>query len=378
MSKNLLLFLLLILNTTFIFSQSDEKEHVVDILDVNEIQPINTSFRITEVIDNRIYKNNIGFAQKGMFNKNVTAVLTDSLHSVLMSYFEKLFSESESNEELTLRINQFLISEHTTAFSETGTVILNMDFLKKIDEKKYYLLDSYVNSISHNAAIDATSKHDDRIREILHEAFIGFNTKKDSISNPTVISILSEVPSSKILAEAPKAGFFTSFSELNSNEAVAFSEFKVIKEKDDKVYFENDLKESPQFYAFSDGSSIYINSSVYSSDKHYIKTKRVKDYLLFNDTFINSDNTAALATTFGLTGMLIANKNNNVLLDLKSGQYYILNNNKMKKLLKGLNPSLYTYYKMNDRDVESIKKILDHIFENKSEEMEDLIEIIKS
>ena len=59
------------------------------------------------------------------------------------------------------------------------------------------LLYSYVNSITNNAAIDATSKHDDRIREIFSDAINSYSLHRNSPSDTIIISLNSILYSPK-------------------------------------------------------------------------------------------------------------------------------------------------------------------------------------
>ncbi|WP_335965383.1 hypothetical protein [Galbibacter sp. PAP.153] len=365
MKIHYLLFLFLV--SFHAFSQKEGKNHVVDLLDFKDEEVLHASFYIDNVVDNRIYKENIGFAQKGPFNKDVPAVFPDSLSVTLQNYFNRrLPNKNDSLSAITIRINQLLVSEKTGFASETGTAIINMDFLKKKSGNTYYLLDSYVKSITKNAVMDATSKHDDRLRELLNDGLNQFNKNIATLSKETnVISIENKTIISPLIEGVPpKEGFYPSFSELYRNQSILDSGLKEKKRKDDKLYFESDNKKEPSFYAYSNGSDIYLNATIYSEDKHYIKTKRVDDFLLFNDTFVNENSVAALSFTFGLMGALIGNQNNNVLLDLSTGKYYLLSGSKMKALLNGLNKNLFKLYKKNDRNTEEIAKLLEYVFEN--------------
>ena len=71
--KNIYIVTLLLFT---INSFAQKKSHVVEINVENSLSQID--FRISKIIDNRLIKDNIGFAQKGMLNKRVPAILPDN------------------------------------------------------------------------------------------------------------------------------------------------------------------------------------------------------------------------------------------------------------------------------------------------------------
>jgi hypothetical protein len=59
-----------------------------------------------------------------------------------------------------------------------------------------------------------------------------------------------------------------------------------------------------KFFGFSDGLSLYINSSRYSTVRFYFKTEVMGDYYFINEVRTNTIDFSAIRSSFGLLGML--------------------------------------------------------------------------
>ena len=367
MNKRLLL-ILFGLGTVIVFGQN-KKQHIIKLLPNKTETLEEVDFYISEVIDNRIYKDNIGIAQKGIFNKKVLSNFKDSFQDEILNYVNTVFPISSSKKPLILRINQLLISEKTGAFKETGKAIISLDVLSKKDND-FYLEGSFSAYREKNSA-DVTGKHDDRIRTVLKDCLMQFEQSLIYGEKPEarVIS-LSNTLEPAILKEQVKDGFFTTFIELYNNAPFVDStiNFKENRNRSDKLFLAERNHKKALYYAYFNGESIYINASNYSGEKHFVRTERIKDFLLFNDTFVHTEQASEMSMAFGVLGLMASNINSHVMLDIYSGQFHIIDANKIKVLLIKDYPKLYEGYKKDRNNIKLMKDILEHVFINDDSE----------
>lgn len=344
-------------------SAQNKSFHVIELLP-NETETLEqVDFYIEAIIDNRIYKDNVGIAQKGAFNRKVLAKFSRAFDKELMAYLQTVFPKDSSKVGLTLRINQLLISENTGAFKETGKAIVSLDVLKS-ENDSYGLLGSF-SSLREKNSMDVTRKHDDRIRGILKDCLMEFNALDWQNLEPKSISIdLPEEP--LLLSEAPNEGFFKSFTEFYKNISFKDSsiEFKDNKHRPHKLFLAEREHKRALYYAYSDGKDIFINAANYSGEKHFVKTHKIDRFLLFNDAYVHQEDVGGMSLAFGVLGVLGSNKQTNVLLDLYSGQYHVINSFKARELLKEDYPSLYKSWRRKPNDIELLKSILEELFRN--------------
>jgi hypothetical protein len=358
--KRYIIVLVVLLFQSFGFSQKSDDYHIISLLpnDTESVEDVN--FYIADIIDNRVYTDNIGIAQKGVFNKKVLSKFESAFKDELIGYLQTVFPKNEAKVPLVLRINQLLISENTGAFKETGKAIVNLDVLY-LKDGEYYFLDSF-SSIREKNSMDVTRKHDDRIRAVLKECLMLYNSKP--FSDYALRPVSLEKPDTPVvLNETINKGFFRTFLEFYNNESFIDSTitFKKNRHRPDKLFLQDRVHKKALYYAYSDGENVFLNAANYSGEKHFVKTKAFDRYLLFNDAFVHQDKVGAVSMAFGVLGVLASNQRTNVLLDLYSGQYYILNARKIKALTKENYPHLYKMYKKHPNDVEVIGNILEKI-----------------
>ena len=332
--------------------------HIINLLPIEEDTIATVNFYISKIIDNRTHKDNLGIAQKGVFNKKVLATFGNPFEQELLEFFNIIFPADASKEALVVRVNQLLISENTGAFKETGKATVNLDILK-FEDNSYNLLGSF-SAFAEKNSMDVTGKHDDRIREILKNCIIQFSEKGYNNSEKRVIMVDSEKQVPAILSEPLKNGFYTSFSELYSNTPFQDS-LITFKESDlsaNKLFLSSRVHKRALYYAYSDGKTIYLNAANYSGDKHFVKTELIENYLLFNDTFINQDKATGMSMAFGVLGLLASNEQTNVLLNLNTGQYHNIDNRIINLLLKDDFPDIYKEIRKNPNDVKLLSSTL--------------------
>lgn len=353
---------------TLVMSGQKKRVHTVALLPNETVSRIETDFYISEIIDNRLITTNIGIAQKGLLNRKVPAVFSKDFEEEILDYLETVFPKDTTKTALALRINQLLISEHTGALKETGKSIVRLDVLKKIDEDIYGSYGNFSSNAAKNG-IDVTGKHDDRIRKVFKESLMQFDSTDWKNMRPKIINI--ELPvTPKILTEDIQKGFFRTYLELLNNNAINDLEFQIQdRSTREKLHLKDSNRNKLIHFAYHDGSNLYLNASTYSGERHYVKTERFDDFLIFSDVFINQDNASEMSFAFGVLGLLSSNERQTVFFDLKTGKFYPFNQRRMKSLLQNDFPKLYRKYRANSRYYDEVKAILKEVYNELSPEV---------
>ena len=367
MRKLILSILLLVISSALVNAQKS-KIHVIELLPNDTEKKENVDFYISEVIDNRVQKNNIGIAQKGVFNKKVLSKFNKAFSQEILDYLVTVFPEDINKKALVLRINQLLIFENTGAFKETGKAIVTLDILEK-EDSGYVLLESF-SAFREKNSMDVTGKHDDRIRAVLKDCLMQFNSLDwKSITPKAISNIESKLP--KLFTEKPVKGFYKSFLELYNNQTFRDSSivFKDNSHRPQKLFLSDRTHKKALYYAYSDGENVYLNAANYSGEKHFVKTKQIDKYLLFNDTFVHQDKVGTMSLAFGVLGVLASNHQDHILLDLLSGQFHVLNRKKIVGLLNKIEfRELYKLYRSKPNDIEVMHSILKKLSEKMGKE----------
>ncbi|MEM6516214.1 MAG: hypothetical protein AAF688_08525 [Bacteroidota bacterium] len=362
----------LLISTLFLFSLSvnaqKRKVHTVELLPNETESIVDADFYISEVIDNRLITSNIGIAQKGIFNKKVPAVFSKPFEVEVLDYLNTIFPKDTVKKALAIRINQLLISENTGAFKETGKAIVRLDVLIKIDDENYASYGNFSAQAFKNS-MDVTGKHDDRIREIIKLCLVEFDSTDWQNNIAEVISLeRPKIP--KILTEEIEIGFFRTHLELLNNNSLKSINFEVQnRSTDDKLHLKDTEKNKLVHFAYNDGKDVYLNASTYSGERHYVKTERFDEFLLFSDVFLSQDSTSEMSFAFGVLGLLSSNQRQTVLFDLNTGQFYPLNQSRMKLLLKDNFPELYRKYRVSSGYLDEIRPILKQAYQKLSPEV---------
>ncbi|MFD2098447.1 hypothetical protein [Flagellimonas iocasae] len=339
--------------------------HTISLLPNKTESAENVDFYISGIVDNRVYKDHVGIAQKGMLNRKVQAQFEQPFEEELLAYLNTVFPPEASKKPLILRINQLLISENTGAFKETGTATVNLDVLIYLNNE-YNYLGSFASEAEKNS-MDVTGKHDDRIRAILKECLMEFDSLPNKYEAKKVVT-LERPEVANILTESPGTGYYFSFNELYNNEPVQDTAVS-IKPKDENLFRVEDAKGKPApYYGFFDGTDFYLNAQNYSGDRHFVKAQKVNDFLLFNDIFINQDKVSGLGLAFGIIGVLASNERSNTLLDLNTGKFIVLTHKRVKLLLEKDYPEYYERYTKYENNPILVRGILEQVINEKGYE----------
>lgn len=338
-----ILFIGLVFMCMSMFSQ--KKAHVVQLTKFPKIDSLN--FNVENVLDHRLVKSNIGYAQKGAFNKKVTAVFPDSLDTYLKPIIKEMIIPKPGNKNIIIAISDLVVYEVTKATSETGYCRIQMEFLEKTDNG--FL--SYASAFAdvENKGLDVTVGHSKRIIKALVECFNQFNELDFSKLEPEEYLINNTKPYNYKVV--PKKGIYSTFFKMTKNLPDTLINY-TLKKKGSKrlekyyLYNSEDKIIRRRKMALSDGENIFIHASNYSYDSHYVKSKHVGKYIYFEDRYSDP----IMAASFGLIGMLASNIKHGIILDTETGLVKILNEKVIKELLKN-NYELYKKYQNSNKNL---------------------------
>ena len=153
MKKILLITTFIFLSINPLFSKDKKKE------DWNIAKPeqkiTNAEYSKITVQDLRVDKNDMGFVQKGAFNRYTLIQPVIPLEEQISNLFKEWVSPlPENNKELIIQIRDFYFSELTSGMSETGRFIFRATIFGGSDDQ-YFLLRK-VDEVYNNSSIDVT------------------------------------------------------------------------------------------------------------------------------------------------------------------------------------------------------------------------------
>jgi hypothetical protein len=365
--KTHLLFAKLLVCLLFALPTFGQKPHVVD-LDPEMIDLPNRGFYIAQVIDQRPMKDNIGVVQKGLANRQTSAVMRGDLVTVWQNYFDKSLPKTSAElVPITLIINNFLISEKTYMMKEVGKAELTVSFYREATIERQKLLTNSAEET--NNGMDVTGGHSKRIKAVILKCLTDFNQqfqqliaqtpellgKNNEIQDGLIIESNSPSPLSNPDAQevAPstnldtenhiltctkrKIGIYKNFQELVSNSPSITTTFELTRQGGDFVMLRDGQtgKKIKDAFGFYDGNTFYINTFNYSPKKTYARVVAEGRYFAWIDNYV-SPATAGVAGGggFGLLGAaLVASDLDCVFLDLKTGVVKVAKKESMDQVL---------------------------------------------
>lgn len=354
-AKNLFCLVFLILGILKITAQ--EKMHLIS-LEPGAV--LNADFYITEVLDARKIKENIGVAQTGLMNKQVPANFKEDFNLHLKNYLNSILPAKPEAEALTLKVHTLYISERTSAMSELGTCEVKIEFLKE-ENGISYSLGTFQSNIE-GKGMDVTAKHDERIKEALENCIAKFSAS--NWRNPANAQIQSDSKNiNKFNSEISlKKGLYLDFEDLVNNTPKQDLQYRVKsiaktkKTEHFQVLQQEKNKRIKNLFGYSDGQNIYLNASRYTQSDYFIKSKMIGRYIYFEDQFSSPAATAAL----GLIGAAVSTKHTGIVLDTETGITSVLNNRNMEIILSEY-PELLKEYNLSRKTIEDDRKMIEKI-----------------
>lgn len=299
-------------------------------------------FYIRSVWDNRLFKDNIGFVQKGLGNRKVVADFETNISSILLDYLSQEYRPKiEEQTPIEIVVQNFWISEVTGAMSESGRADMTMVFCQKNDKGEFNALYTFRDFVE-NGGMDVTAGHPKRMRKLLNKAIIEFqNSNWKSIKEPELFRFQRLDSTNNILSTTikRKGGYYTFQEFFNNTPSDTLTDFKkeVIDENRINLIDPNQKTRRLKLYGYCDGDSVYINSNNYSYDQsHFAKIKMLGRYSLVKDKTFSASTSALMTTAFGLVGYLISTGMKSkveAIIDTKTGLALPLSYDVMKSIL---------------------------------------------
>ena len=324
---------------------------------IKSSSPLNTAFRCDTIIDKRLVKTNIGFVQKGLSNRKVTAILLGSFDNLIKQQInESIIISQKDARGLVFIIHELNVSEITTFYSEKGVCKVEIEFAY-LRDGKYFTLGSFYSEVE-RGGLDVTKRHNERINMALTQCIIAF-INSDALSEPEEeIDISRPRDLSYDFSQIPKRGYYTSFRDLAKNKILENFHPKFIQLNSTKIIryrlrTPDKWHKSKKVAFVSDGKSIYIHSSSYCHLNYYLKAIHHGKYIYFEDRY--SDPNATIA--FGLAGAALSNSKKSIVLDTTNGNIQIMDDKEMYILLEN-HQSILERFMKSERKIGDIEKAI--------------------
>ena len=285
------IFLVIIFSSTQnLYSQNPGgKEYLINFKSDSAIFT-NFDFYISEVIDARDNKDNIGYIMRGPFLINRPIDFEEGLEHSFLEYLNKIIINKNFNAEpIKLRIRELNVSEEGDfCIGEEAICSLTLEFLDSTNNLIY--MTDYKGGTT---AFNVTKKHEDIIRYLIKKSLFTFslyNRKNKLYSN---LSGKQNLYYSLILAEKPQKGFYINFKELQANNPSLQFDFEIITIKEGGNEYKEIKFADPMFdflkladliYGFSDGEIVYIkivyiNNMSNNKDFNFVPVKDIGKYI---------------------------------------------------------------------------------------------------
>lgn len=357
--KTLFATLLLALSVPAVLAQektTDVDFHVVS-LDNEEDVPLGHHYYVERVYDGRQIRDNIGAALKGAFNKRVPAKFGKPLEQEIMGYFNKVLPKRSDASPISIRINELYVAELSISTRETGYATVVMDVIENRDGADYIL--STLSARVEGNGLDVTHKHDERIKKALTDCLSNYEALHDN--EKTAIPFRHYELRDHNIAAIPAKGIYISYTELAANAPKDDAGFSM--EQEEGLYHlvnNNTGQPAENYYAYSDGETLYLNVSKYALIKYYEKAEKMGGKYFIKDVVFDINNAEALNATLGLGSMVATPLPGSmicVLVDCTSGDYVLLSNSEVKDILSDKR-ELLKEYKKSERSSHDIRNVL--------------------
>ena len=290
--------------------------------------------------------------QRSIFNNKVAAVVEKPLCEELQNYFDICFPKEAGKKSLSIRVNEFYVSEHTEFKTETGyaTVV-------------FYIIGSY-SSVIKSDGIDVTSGHERRLIQAINECIAAYQNSNGRSDSKIVFNSNQKVDDSSVPIN--KAGVYLNYIDVFNGTCLDMESFTVTKYQDKYCLLNNKTgKVENTFYAFNDGKSFYINLFRYSNVKVYAKTEVMGVYYFIDEVQSNTIDYTELRDMFGISVLYLFPDTTvsklPLLIDRFTGSPIFLTNSFMVNLLLP-NSDLLKEYRRTKRTPEDKKRLYKKYF----------------
>lgn len=175
-----------------LFFQGYGQDYVVD-LQNHPLTIPGRNFYVTQVIDARLEKDNIGTVQTGAMNSRKVAVFKQALPEELMSLFQKNFFPAAGMNPVIVKVLKFGVREKTKSFSESAFAEVLLQFIHEKSPGHYLNLYEATSLIESKGA-DVTARHDNNLTAALVDCFTQFTGQNFE----ELVSSTEEMPAAQL------------------------------------------------------------------------------------------------------------------------------------------------------------------------------------
>lgn len=119
--------------------------------------------------------------RKGIFNKQKTIILGDSIQKVILTYLKPSNTYRGGLVPVLMRIKELKIREQRHFMKEEGTAKMSVDFYIETDTKPVKIFQSNAFR-TYSGFMNITNQHDENVRAIIKACMIDFNNAKIDFS----------------------------------------------------------------------------------------------------------------------------------------------------------------------------------------------------
>jgi len=320
-------------------------------------------FYVAGVFDGRQFTDNIGTVQKGIANRPVLARFEKPFLEETTQYLTAAYPKKEGLYPVWVRINDLYVSEYTDKNEETGYASVVMDVMTKKNDN-LYIEGTYGGNIE-GTGMDVTRKHNVRIRQAFNKCLGLYEV---TLPEDKTMEVFTEENTKREIPVKPAMGVYRSYLDMVKNKPLANDTY-YLKQDKDKYYIINrtNSQKCSNFYAYSDGETVYLNVTKYANEKYYAKTERIADKYYIEKVAYDQFKAISQVAMFQLFGyyggaVIIDDISMPMLADCYSGQPFFLSKSGIKTLLAP-QPQLLDEYKKSKKTPEDIKRIVTKYYE---------------
>jgi hypothetical protein len=248
-------------------------------------------FYVSDIIDARISKNNIGWVQRGLANARVGANLAKGFKPELTDFFNRNLPAQANLQPVIVKVLKFQVSEHTSAASESAKAEVAIDFIYHKDNTYYHLFRGI--GVAKRYGLDVTAGHDDNIKAAIEQCLKQFS--RESIeqymaqAKPSTWQEISkdflatlETHDYPILTDSTtKKGIYQTFLDFRNNQPLAAQNLVIEKVSRESKHLRNIYEVKP-YLQEADGSKKPLKNVWGFSDGENVYVQYNKDYFLMD------------------------------------------------------------------------------------------------
>ena len=315
---------------------------------------------IDSVIDNRMLTESFGITAKGLSNRKVPIILQDNILGI-QKYIKSIAPDTLKRIHLTMVINHIWMYESTGVLAEEGVCDFDATFCIRDANNNLMAIQEFSDEIKEKK-LDASGTHVSRLVSVLHKAvlFADRINFKEVKSIPFSISV-KDPKKCIAYADSTIKGFFKTFNDFYNNNPTDLSHISIKPtllggNSFFKLVDNNSERIQQKYYAYSDGTDLYINTFVYTFTFSSIYAKVISKgrYMLIDANYEDPALAAATIIGFGLIGGVIVASatQKEVLVDMENGKVIPFSLKNIKELLSQYPDVLAKYNKINEHTFE--------------------------